>query len=235
MKRFWSSAVAEEREGQATILLDGRPMRLPGGPVLTLPVGAMADAIAQEWQDAGGGIDGLVLPDALPLTRLAGTAQTRIAADPGPTIDAIARYGETDLLCYRAPMPPALAARQALLWQPWLEWADTRFDARLVAHAGVMHHPQSPHALAMLQKAVAASTPWRLAGLGVAVPALGSLVLGLALAERRIEPDDAHALALLDELFEAESWGRDAEAEARRAHISQDIADAGRFMRLAES
>ena len=235
MKRFWTKAVADEQNGQVTILLDGKPMRLPGGPVLILPPGQLANAIAQEWQEAGGGIDGIVLPEALPLTRLAGTAQTRIAPDPGPTIDAIARYGETDLLCYRAPSPPTLAARQALLWQPWLEWADARFDARLVAFAGVMHHPQSPHALAMLHKAVAASTPWRLAGLGIAVPAMGSLVLGLALAERRIEPDDAHALALLDELFEVESWGRDAEAEARRAHIHQDIADAARFMALAES
>ena len=231
MKRFWTTAIAQERDDQATILLDGRPMRLPGGPVLTLPAGPLANAIAQEWQDAGD----TILPEALPLTRLAGTVQTRIAPDPGPTIDAIARYGETDLLCYRAPAPPALAARQALLWQPWLEWAASHLDARLTAHAGIMHHPQPPHALAMLHKAVAASTPWRLAGLGIAAPALGSLVLGLALAERRISPEDAHALALLDELFEAETWGSDAEAEARRTHIRQDIVDASRFMALAES
>ena len=235
MKRFWTKAAAENQNGQATILLDGRPMRLPGGPILTLPAGALADAIAKEWQDAGGGPNGIVTPEALPLTRLAGTAQTRIATDPAPTIDSIARYGETDLLCYRAPEPPALAARQALLWQPWLEWADDCYGARLEAHTGIMHRPQPPDALANLHKAVAASTPWRLAGLGIAVPALGSLVLGLALAERRIEPDDAHALALLDELFEAEQWGIDTEAVKRRENVFQDIADAARFMVLAES
>ena len=43
-----------------------------------------------------------------PLTRLAGTAAERIAPDPAPTVDAIARYGEFDLLCYRAETPPAL-------------------------------------------------------------------------------------------------------------------------------
>ena len=45
-----------------------------------------------------------------PLTRLAGTAQQRIAPDPAPTIDAIARYAESDLLCYRAETPEELVA-----------------------------------------------------------------------------------------------------------------------------
>ena len=48
-----------------------------------------------------------------PLTRLAGTALERIAPDPAPTVDAIARYGETDLLCYRAETPPEAGAASA--------------------------------------------------------------------------------------------------------------------------
>ena len=72
-----------------------------------------------------------------------------------------------------------------------------------------------------------------LAGLGVAVPALGSLVLGLALADGALDAGMAHELASLDELFQAEQWGEDAEAVARRERIAEELALAERFMRLS--
>jgi chaperone required for assembly of F1-ATPase len=234
MKRFWTEVTQREENGTVGIRLDGKPMRLPGGQPLTLPPGPLADAVAAEWRTAGSAPGGTVTMEDVPLTRIAATATQRIAPEPGPTIDALARYAETDLLCYRAEFPPELAARQALLWQPWLDWSASHLGARLVAHAGVMPHTQPAEALARFRDILSACTPWRLAGLGVAVPALGSLILGIALAERRLEPDTAHELALLDEMFEVQHWGMDALAEARRRQIRQDIADAARFMALAE-
>ena len=71
-----------------------------------------------------------------------------------------------------------------------------------------------------------------LAALGVAVPALGSLVPGLALAEGRLEAATAHSLGCLDELFQAEAWGEDAEAAARRRAIADDIGLAARYLEL---
>jgi chaperone required for assembly of F1-ATPase len=57
-------------------------------------------------------------------------------------------------------------------------------------------------------------------------------VLGLAMAEGRLDAVAAHELGALDELFQAEAWGKDAEAVARRAAIAADIALAARFLRL---
>ena len=123
MKRFWDRAIAESTDAGFAILLDGKPMRLPGGGVLSVPHPALAAAIATEWQVAGGEKGGEMSFFDTPLTRLAGTAQHRIAPDPGPTADAIARYGESDLLCYRAEAAQTVAQRQAREWQPWLDWA----------------------------------------------------------------------------------------------------------------
>ncbi|HEY6434662.1 MAG TPA: ATP12 family protein, partial [Acetobacteraceae bacterium] len=78
MKRVWQTAVIEPGESGFTILLDGRPLRLPGGAVLRIGPEALARAIADEWQSAG---PELTFADT-PLTRLAGTAQERIAPDP---------------------------------------------------------------------------------------------------------------------------------------------------------
>jgi chaperone required for assembly of F1-ATPase len=167
-----------------------------------------------------------------PLTQLAGTAQHRIAPDPAPTVDAIARYGETDLLCYRAERPEALVHRQAQAWQPWLDWAALTFDAPLRITSGLAHIRQHADTIRALRSAVAACDVDTLAGLGIAVPALGSLVLGLALAQGELDAAAAHQLGCLDELFQAEQWGEDAEAARRRQAIADDVALAARYIAL---
>ena len=155
MKRFWQTAtVAPDPAGHA-ILLDGKPMRLPGGAVLRVGPAALAAAIAAEWQEAGGAKGGEMSFADTPLTRIAGTAQERIAPDPEPSIAALARYGETDLLCHRAETPESLVRRQHEGWQPWLDWAAARFGARLAVTEGVVPVAQPPEALAALAAALA--------------------------------------------------------------------------------
>jgi chaperone required for assembly of F1-ATPase len=232
VKRFWDQATAEPVDGGFAILLDGRPMHLPGGATLRLAHPPLAHAIAAEWHSAGGGKGGEMTFADTPLTRLAGTAQQRVAADPAPAADAIADYAETDLLCYRAEAPAALVRRQAAAWQPWLDWAAWRHRASLRVTAGIVAVRQPRDSIAALRAAVRALDPWALTALGVAVPALGSAVLGLALAEQVLDPDTAHALGALDELFQAEQWGEDAEAAARRQAIADDIAVAARLIAL---
>jgi chaperone required for assembly of F1-ATPase len=237
VKRFWTDATLKFGEQDDLrghmIMLDGKPMRLPGGGVLCIQSAELAQAVAEEWQAAGGGKGGEVGVDDTPLTRLAGTAQTRIAPDPAPTVDALARYAESDLLCYRATAPDALVHRQSRAWQPWLDWVALTYDAPLKVTSGIVHVPQSRQSLKALHVAVAGFDPSVLAGLGILVPALGSLVLGLAVAEGRLDAVSAHELGALDERFQAELWGRDAEAEKRLKSVAADIAIAARFIALA--
>jgi chaperone required for assembly of F1-ATPase len=234
MKRFWDSAAAAPAPGGEgfAVLLDGRPVRLPGGAPLSVASQPLAEAIAAEWAAAGGAKGGEMGFGDVPLTRLVGTAQERIAPDPGPTIEAIAKYGETDLLCYRAE-DSRLAAEQAAEWGPLLDWAALQLDAPLRVTTGLMPVPQEGQALAALRRAVAAHAPVALSALGVLVPATGSLVLGLAVSRGRLSGEAAHHLATLDERFQERFWGLDAEAAARRERTAADIALAGRLLRLA--
>ncbi len=233
MKRFWDQVEVAPDAAGWQVLLDGKPVRVPGGAPLAVPGRALADALADEWQQAGGTRGGDMSYDDLKLTRLAGTAQERIAHDPEPMVLGIAQYGESDLLCYRAAEPAALAERQQQEWQPWLVWAAEHLGARLQVTTGIIHRPQDPAALAALAAAVAAQPPLTLAALGVAVPSLGSLVLGLALAEGAIDAADAHRLAHLDELYQAELWGHVDDAEDRRAQVAVEIETAGRLIALS--
>ena len=232
MKRFWDTASVEAVADGYAVLLDGKPMHLPGGSVLRVRSASLAEAIATEWQIAGGAKGGEMSFADTPLTRIAGTAEERIAPDPVATIDALAAYAESDLLYYRAESPEALIQRQARNWQPWLDWAALTFDAPLKTTTGIAFVRQDPSSLRALRHALTRYDAVTLAALGIAIPLLGSLILGLAMAENQLDAKSAYELGALDELFQVEFWGEDAEAAARRTAITADIVVAGRLMEL---
>ena len=224
MKRFWN----EVRVADGEIRLDGRPVRTPGRAPLVLPP-ALAEAVAAEWRAVGETLD----PRAMPLTGLANAAIDRIAPDPAAFAAGLARYGENDLLCYRAETPDALIERQAELWDSPLAWARARYDVAFEVVTGVIHRPQPPATLARLSGAIAARPPLALAPLSPIVTLTGSLVLALALAERAMDADTVWRAAECDEAWQAEQWGDEPLAaqarEARRAEYDAAV----RFLRAA--
>lgn len=232
MKRFYAEvavgAAGGAGEGIFTVLLDGRPVRTPARAVLAMPGEPLALAIAAEWRAQ----EETVQPDGMRLMRLATTVLDLMPARRADAIDEIAGYAATELLCYRAESPRELAARQAAAWQPWLDWAARQHDAPLVVAHGIMPVRQPEAALKALRAAVARLDDWRLVGLHAAVTTLGSLVLGLALEHGALDAATALRAALLDELFEIEQWGEDAEQTRRHERLAADLAAAERFLRL---
>jgi chaperone required for assembly of F1-ATPase len=223
MKRIWSTATVTELAGGGYgILLDDKPLKKPGGAPLAVPFAPLAAAIAHEWDNAGiGGRD--IIPDHLPFTRLATTAIDRVSLHRDTIIPQLAAYALHDLLCYRAASPPGLAARQSELWDAWLAWAARQFGVALSTTTGVAPVDQPDETGGIFAAALARKTDFELAGLGVAIPALGSAILGLALADGAIGPRNAFEVSNLDELFQAERWGDDPDAKGRRDAVLNDL------------
>ena len=232
MKRFWkAAAVTPELGPDLGIALDGRPVRTPGRVPLILPTPALADAVAAEWNAVGDTLD----PRAMPLTGLANAAVDHVAPDPQAFAAGLAKYGESDLLCYRAAEPEPLAARQAVTWDPVIAWAERRYDVHFVATTGIVHRPQPPATLARLGQAVGALDPHALAAASPIVTITGSLLLCLALVEGAITPDEAWATAHVDEDWQAELWGVDTLATQARANRRADFDAAVRFLALSRA
>jgi len=225
VKRFYKDAsVGADRE----VLLDGRRVQTPGRVPLAVPNDRLAEAIADEWNAQGETID----PRSMPLTGLANAAIDRIGAAPESFAAGLAVYGESDLLCYRAAGPAPLVARQTELWDPILAWARDRYAIAFAVTAGITHKPQPPETIARLAAAVATRGPFELAGLSPLVTISGSLVIALALAEGAIGLDPAWAAASLDEQWQVDQWGEDAEAMTALANRRADFAAGARFLSL---
>ncbi len=227
IRRFYEAAgVAAAVDGFA-VVLDDKPVRTPAGRDFAVPVEALAAAVAEEWQAQGATVE----PASMPLTQLASTAIDRVGPNRAAILDELLRYAATDLLCYRAEQPRELVERQNRVWQPLLEWATAQFDAPLAVTAGVIPVSQPEAALAALRHSLEALDDWRLTALQSATAATGSLVLALAMAHRRLTAAEAFAASHLDELYQAELWGDDAEAERRRERLRGDVDAAGEFLR----
>jgi chaperone required for assembly of F1-ATPase len=224
VKRFWQAVAVEGGE----VRLDGRPVRTPGRAPLVIPCPRLAEAIADEWRAVEGEID----PRAMPLTGLANAAIDRIAPDPAAFAAGLARYGESDLLCYRADAPPELVARQAEAWGPPLEWAQRRFDVHFRVTGGIVHAPQPDATIARLGEALGSYDAFHLAGLAPIITIGGSLVTALALAEGEVDPDSAFDLTHLDELWQARRWGEDRLALEARAARKRDFMAAAQLLAL---
>ncbi len=228
LKRFYKQASVAETEDGFAIHLDGRPVKTPAGRKLAVPFAALAEAMVAEWQEQGEEIK----PKSMPMTQLASTALDRIGPERATILEQLTRFADTDLLCYRADFPHHLVERQMAHWQPLLDWAADHLQARLAVTVGVLAVPQPAAALAALAARLETYDVWRLCTAQAACAAAGSLVLALALAEGRIDGEQTYQLSQLDETFQIEQWGEDAEATARRDALRRDILAAERLLAL---
>lgn len=230
MKRFWKDATASAEDGQWAVRLDGKPLRTPARAPLLVPTERLAQAIADEWNRASETVN----PREMPLTGLANAAIDRVLPDPRAFAEGLARYAEGDLLCYRAEGPRELVARHEAAWDELLAWARRRFDVDFSTTSGIVHVAQPPATVQRLGHAVASLDPFRLAGLSPLVTIGGSLVGALAVMEGAITAEAAWNAVTIDEQWQREQWGEDAEAEAALEARHRDFLAAARFLELLD-
>lgn len=209
-KRFWTSVDVVPAAAGFSVTLDGRPVRTPGRRPLAVPTRALAEAIAGEWDAVSEAID----PRAMPWTRSANSAIDKVPFQRSDIEAHLIGYAETDLLAYRAEAPAELARRQAEGWDPVLDWVAECFGARLRRQKGVMPVAQDATAIARLAEVMGALTHFELTGFHELVTLSGSFALALSVMEEARTPEEAWALSRIDETWQIEQWGVDAEAKA---------------------
>lgn len=231
MKRFYRDVTVAPTEGGWRVLLDGRAIKTVGGKPQIVPSAALAEVMAAEWAGQGEEID----TTAFLFRDMADYAIDVVATRRDEAVAAIVAYGESDTLCYRADPDEAFHARQRDVWEPVLEAAEERHGVRFRRVSGIIHRPQPEETLAQLRSFVAAQDDFALA----ALRNLASLAASLVIALAALEPD-AYVTALwnaanLEEDWQAELWGKDAEAQARREKRAAAFAASARFAALSRA
>jgi chaperone required for assembly of F1-ATPase len=210
------------------VLLDGKAVKTPGGAVLALPSGPLAQAIAGEWQAQ----ETTIKPQTMVLTKLANTAIDRVEPSPASAREQLLSIARSDVICYRADAPHDLIERQTLAWDPLIAWARERFGSSLHAANALTFIEQDQTAVRALDTALSKYDAFVLAALYAAAALLGSLVIALALLDRKLDAEQAYAVANLDRIFQAERWGWDPEETAKADSERAELNQISRFLEL---
>jgi chaperone required for assembly of F1-ATPase len=226
--RFYKSVAVASRGGGFRVLLDGRSVRTPASKELLLPTRALAEAIATEWEAQRERID----PASLPLNRLINTAIDGIVGREAAVRADIVKYACSDLVCYRAQVPPELVGRQTQSWDPILAWSETALSAPLQTVQGIAPATQPAAAGAAIGRALEPLGPFELAAIHTMTTLMGSAVLALAHALGQLTVEEAWAAAHVDEDWQISQWGEDAEAKARRDRRWAEMQAASRLLAL---
>jgi len=219
-KRFYKTASVVPIEGGFAVHLDGKPVRTPGKALLALPTEAAAVLVAGEFAEQGETIN----PVTMPVMRLVNTTIDGVANDPQAVLEDILRFASSDLLCYRADAPQGLVERQNEQWDPVIDWARTTLGARFNLAEGIIHVEQPRETIAVLGSHLnQRAEPLRLAAIHLMTSLTGSALLALAVDFGELDADSAWAAGHVDEDWQIEQWGQDAEAVARRAARKRDM------------
>ena len=229
MKRFYKVVTVGSEAGGWRVLLDGRGIKTVSGRAQIVPTPALAEALAAEWAAQGEEID----PTTFIYRDMADYALDVVAPDHGQAVQDLLPYAETDTLCYRAEPDEALFERQWAVWEPLLLAAEHRYDVHFERISGIIHHAQPAATLERLAKVMGALDSFQLAALRNLASLAASLVLGLAALEPGADVNTIWDAANLEEDWQAELWGKEAEAQAKRARRLGIFAAAARFGEMA--
>ena len=227
-KRFYKLVTVTEKLG---ITLDGKTVKTPLKAPLVLPNRALADAVAAEWEAQKEFIN----PHAMPLTKLADTAIDRAMAEKSAIIAEILAFAGSDMVCYRAGRPETLVTRHSTHWDPIIVWARSELKADFETVSTITHKPQSAAALRALENHIAALDPFSFVAVHNLTTLTGSALLGLMLAAGAISGDTGWRAANVDEDWQIETWGEDAEAMARRKARLNEFSACVNFVNLART
>jgi chaperone required for assembly of F1-ATPase len=171
----------------------------------------------------------------MPLTKLANTAIDRATIEKAKIAAEILEFAGSDMVCYRAGNPAGLVLRQTDHWDPIIAWAKADLNADFAAVSTITHKSQPPAALQAMETHIASLDPFSFVAVHNLTSLTGSALLAVMVTAGKIPADAAWLAANVDEDWQIETWGEDAESGARRAGRFNEFSASVRFADLAHN
>ena len=213
-KRFYKDVGVAPVDGGFVVTLDGRQTRTPGHKHrITVPVAAIATAMAEEWSTQGEFIDATTMP----MVRLINSA-VESGEEMVPAFrEEVLKFSAGDLLLYRADTPQELVGKQEAAWDYALTVLARHFGVSFQPTRGIIHQPQPKATLDRLAESLGDENLLTLTALVSMTGLTGSGLLTIGLLHQLFTPDQVWTAAHVDEDYQIGHWGQDEEAIHRRA------------------
>lgn len=232
MRRFYKAVTWAPAPGGYVLRLDDKILRTPLSHAVLLESADLTAAIADEWIAQSD----TIVPASMQMMQLANTMIDKGLGDArNDIVQHVLIYAGSDLICYFADHPAKLTARHEALWRPLLGWLEKCHGIRLEAVQGIRHHQQPEGTIEKFKKLLESLSPADFTVVQAAAGTAGSLVIALALLEGQLDAHSAWEAACVDEIFQLEMWGEDAEARSRLERIKKELAMISQFSDLVKA
>ncbi|MBQ8631821.1 MAG: hypothetical protein IJ479_08925 [Alphaproteobacteria bacterium] len=156
-------------------------------------------------------------------------AAAEIGKSRKEVIDRLVVFSQTDMLLFWGHEKD-LIERQEKVWGPILQWANNEINVEFVKTQG-LDVPENKASGEKLRDYLNSFSDKELAAFYVAALNMKSVLLAIALVKKRLSAEEAFNAAFLDELWQAESWGVEKEAEKRRSELKKELHEVEDFLK----
>ena len=153
-----------------------------------------------------------------------------IAKNREEVINRLVQFSLTDMLLFWG-QNKELVKRQEKIWGPILQWASYEVNTKFIKTQSLDVPSQEENSAERLKMFMESLSDKELAGFYVAALNMKSVLLAAALVKGKINAKEAFEAAYLEELWQAENWGVEAEAEKRRSEVRQELQDIENFLK----
>lgn len=224
MKRFYKTVSISESENGFGILLDNRPLKTAKKQKLITPFKRVAEQIMTEWSDQ----KEIIIPHTMPMTQILNTRIDRVEAQRPTMTGAILKYVHTDLLYYQVDEPPEVKAAQGLYWNPWIKWAEKKFNCTIKTTIGLAALEQSRDLEIRIAETIMEMSHDHFTIFQICTPLCGSVIMGLAFTTGAADINDMMQAAFAEEnvkeeIYNAKKYGADPLIEKQKKEMYQDL------------
>ena len=137
------------------------------------------------------------------------------------TTDIMCRFAATDLLFFWAENEDIYNC-QLKVWQPFLDDVK-KFSNTEINISRSLQVPDNKAFIDVLKNKTETLTDKQLTAAFLVATRLKSVILGLAFLDKKSEVENIFNAAFLEELYQNELWGTDAEAAEKREQIKSEL------------
>ena len=145
-------------------------------------------------------------------------------------IDKLVDFALNDVLLFWST-DKKVQQEQEKKWSPILAWANKIVNSEFRRTTAIDIYPENQDTSLKLRNYLSSLSEKELSGFYIATLNMRSVLLALALVKGRITAEQAFELAELEELYQANKWGSEPVAEARRNSIKDTLKQVEQYLR----
>lgn len=144
-------------------------------------------------------------------------------------LDKLVEFSLTDMMLFWG-QNKELVAQQEKIWGPLLQWVEQEFDTKLKTTQNLDVPEQDQKLAYRLNFELQKLSDRQLVAFYAMALRTRSVLLALAFVKGKINAQEAFQAAVLEEIWQAEKWGKDEEAESRRQTMRQELEEIQDFL-----